>query len=101
MKKIYYLLASLLTVPFACAYATLGSENGHNFIDLELPSGTLWATTNIGADMPEAYGDYFAWGETAVKKTYSWSNYKYGTDESSITDMLCAQSSRNNQCSLE
>ena len=36
----------------------------HEYVDLGLPSGTLWATTNIGATNPEDYGDYFAWGET-------------------------------------
>ena len=46
-------------------------------VDLGLPSGTLWATCNIGADSPEQYGDYFAWGETATKSTYSWSTYKW------------------------
>lgn len=89
MKKIYYLLASLLLVPFIDAFGSFGSENGHDYIDLELPSGTLWATANVGANMPEAYGDYFAWGEIEPKKTYSWSNYKYGTNESSITKYCC------------
>ena len=37
--------------------------NGHEYVDLGLPSGTLWATCNVGADTPEGYGDYFAWGE--------------------------------------
>lgn len=52
-----------------------GSENGHEWVDLGLPSGTKWATTNIGAETPEAYGDYFAWGET---ETYNSSSYKFG-----------------------
>ena len=42
-----------------------------------MPSGTLWATCNIGANSPEEYGDYFAWGETAPKDDYNWSNYKW------------------------
>ena len=50
----------------------------HQYVDLGLPSGTLWATCNVGASNPEDYGDYFAWGETATKTTYSWSNYKHG-----------------------
>ena len=53
------------------------SANGHNYVDLGLPSGTLWATCNVGANNPEDYGDYFAWGETLTKTTYSWDNYKY------------------------
>ena len=51
--------------------------NGHEYVDLGLPSGTLWATCNVGAATPEGYGDYFAWGETTPKTTYNWSTYKY------------------------
>jgi hypothetical protein len=47
-------------------------------VDLGLPSGTLWADRNVGADSPEAYGDYFAWGETEPKDYYSWTTYKWG-----------------------
>lgn len=52
------------------------------YVDLGLPSGTLWATCNVGAGSPEDYGDYFAWGETEPKSAYTWENYKYcmGTD---------------------
>ena len=39
-------------------------NNDHRWVDLGLPSGTLWATMNVGASSPEDYGDYFAWGET-------------------------------------
>ena len=49
----------------------------HEWVDLGLPSGTLWATCNVGANSPEEYGDYFAWGETAPKSDYSLSTYKY------------------------
>ena len=49
----------------------------HEWVDLGLPSGTLWATCNVGASKPEEYGDYFAWGETKPKSDYSWSTYKY------------------------
>ena len=45
--------------------------NGHQFVDLGLPSGLLWATCNIGASTPAEAGSYFAWGETATKTTYS------------------------------
>lgn len=44
---------------------------------LGLPSGTLWATCNIGANSPEEFGDYFAWGETEPKEFYGWGNYKW------------------------
>ena len=49
----------------------------HEYVDLGLPSGLLWATCNVGADTPEAYGDYFAWGETTPKDTYTSDNYTY------------------------
>ncbi len=51
--------------------------DGHEYVDLGLPSGTLWATCNVGATSPADYGDYFAWGETAPKENYDWSTYKW------------------------
>ena len=53
------------------------TANGHEWVDLGLPSGTLWATCNVGASKPEDYGNYYAWGETGTKSTYDWDNYKY------------------------
>lgn len=52
-----------------------GSVGEHEYVDLGLPSGTLWATCNVGASKPEEYGDYFAWGETKPKDYYSWSYF--------------------------
>ena len=54
------------------------SWNGHAYVDLGLPSGLLWATCNVGANAPEDYGDYFAWGETQPKDYYDWSQYCNG-----------------------
>jgi len=56
----------------------------HQYVDLGLPSGTLWATCNVGATNPEDAGDYFAWGETTPKSTYSWDNYTYCREGSSL-----------------
>lgn len=47
------------------------------YVDMGLPSGTLWATCNVGASKPEACGWYFAWGETTPKDVYSWKTYKW------------------------
>ena len=58
---------------------TTGTENGHDWVNLGLPSGTKWATCNVGATSPEKYGNYYAWGETTTKSDYSWDTYKYGT----------------------
>lgn len=63
---------------------THGFTNGHEWVDLGLPSGTLWATCNVGASNPDEYGDYFAWGEMEIKDDYGWSTYLhcYGTSDS-------------------
>ena len=53
--------------------------NGHEYVDLGLPSGLMWATCNVGASSPEGYGDFFAWGETSPKESYTWDTYKWGT----------------------
>lgn len=60
---------------------SLDMHNGHEYVDLGLPSGLKWATCNIGASSPEDYGGYYAWGETTTKSTYGWSNYKHGYKE--------------------
>ena len=76
---------------------------GVEAVDLGLPSGTLWASCNIGATTPEGYGDYFAWGEvepyynsldpltwkSGKENGYAWSSYRYdnsaGHDGSSFS----------------
>ena len=51
--------------------------NGHEFVDLGLPSGLRWATCNVGASSPTDYGNYYAWGEITTKTTYNSSTYTY------------------------
>ena len=67
-------------------------NNGHEYVDLGLPSGTKWATTNVGASSPEGYGNYYAWGETTTKSTYNWSNYKWCNGSSSSMTKYCTSS---------
>ena len=50
-------------------------DNHPHAIDLGMPSGTKWACCNVGADTPEDYGGYYAWGETEEKGYYSLSTY--------------------------
>ena len=50
-----------------------------NCIDLGLPSGLLWAKSNMGTTNPTEIGDYYAWGETSTKKEYHGENYKHYT----------------------
>jgi len=83
----------------------------HEYVDLGLPSGTLWATTNVGATNPEDCGGYFAWGETVprgeedksnlsnyqyadtyVKTYYSSYTYKWGTFEDGLLTKYCDNS---------
>ena len=47
------------------------------YVDLGLPSGNLWAECNLGASSPEAYGDYYAWGEVEPKQVYTYPNHKW------------------------
>lgn len=54
-----------------------GSIGGHEYVDLGLPSGTLWATYNVGATSPYEKGDYFAWGEVEPREDFSWESYKF------------------------
>lgn len=67
-------------------------EVTHEWVDLELPSGTLWATTNVGADTPEEYGDYFAWGETTSKDYYGWDNYAWSNGRWNTLTKYCNKS---------
>ena len=60
-------------------------SNGYDYVDLGLPSGTLWATCNVGASNPSDYGLYFQWGDTkgytaeqvGENKQFTWKDYKW------------------------
>ena len=54
-----------------------GSTDNVEYVDLGLPSGNLWAKCNLGASAPEAFGDYYAWGEVEPKQVYTNSNHKW------------------------
>jgi uncharacterized protein YjdB len=69
-----------------------GRINGRDYVDLGLPSGTLWATMNVGANSPEEYGDYFAWGETTQKDYYEWETYKCCQGDYNTLTKYCYQS---------
>ena len=68
------------------------NANGHEYVDLGLPSGLLWATCNVGADSPEEYGDYFAWGETQPKAEYEWVTYKWSEGSDDELTKYCTDS---------
>lgn len=90
MKRILYrlLLFGAVLAQVGCAqHATDRSTdvNGHHFVDLQLPSGVLWAETNVGANAPTDNGTQYAWGETQTKADYSQSTYRFGTDFEKMT----------------
>lgn len=80
MKSLRLLLAmTSLLLPIT---AIAGVINGFEFVDMGFPSGTKWATCNLGASSPEEYGYYYAWGETVGNSStstrdFSWNTYKY------------------------
>lgn len=83
MKKIIFYLIAVIVIA-GCKktgpsenLAETGEVDGHTWVDLGLPSGTLWAACNVGADVPEDSGFYFAWGETTPKGEYSWRVYSF------------------------
>ena len=99
MQKLTKTIAALmLAIPVVCAAGCKkhndgnGSYNGHDYIDLGLPSGTMWATCNVGADTPEGYGDHFAWGETQPKSYYEWTTYKYANGNHDKLTKYCNNS---------
>ena len=73
-----------------------GSVNGHEYVDLGLPSGTLWATCNVGANKPEGYGNLYAWGETRTKSHYDWETYKYANGNYDKLTKYCSKSDYGN-----
>ena len=99
-------LAGICSVSFRVGNIPTGTGNGlgmrlalgptpdeHDWVDLGLPSGTLWATCNVGASAPEEYGDYFAWGETSPKNEYSWNTYKWCNGSENTLTKYCTDSS--------
>lgn len=72
-KKIITMMVALMAI--ASGAQAQVNANGHALVDLGLPSGTMWATMNIGASSPTASGDHFAWGETETKSSFTAGTY--------------------------
>ncbi len=78
-------LMSFTTQTASTSYSDpTGYLNGYGYVDLGLPSGTKWATCNVGASTPTAYGNYYAWGETTTKETYNSSTYTYSGNPTTL-----------------
>lgn len=69
MKKIISLLCFLFHCGLILAQKAI--PDYVTFVDLGLPSHTVWANMNVGAEKPEECGDYFAWLDTRPKNDYS------------------------------
>ena len=69
-------------------YLECPDDHHPHIIDLGLSSGTKWACCNVGADMPEDYGGYYAWGETEEKTIYNDITYQYCKGEDTDGDGL-------------
>lgn len=65
-------------------YEDGGRKNGHAYVDLGL--SVLWATSNMGATLPQSSGDFYAWGETAPKGSFAWENYRWGDPPTKYKD---------------
>lgn len=95
MKKLTSILFLFLTFLFV-SVSNAAAQQEHEYVDLGLPSRTLWATTNIGAANPWDYGYYFAWGETTKKSNYDWSTYKYANGGYKKLTKYCTKSDYGN-----
>lgn len=96
-SKVYYKASEVQSVGvFGYGEGPDDMPDEHDWVDLGLPSGTLWATCNVGAENPEDYGDYFAWGETigynGGKTTFSWGTYKYCRGSETTLTKYCTNS---------
>ena len=73
MKKMYLMMTLVCMIMGSCKPdGGDGRHEGHVYVDLGL--SVKWATCNVGANSPEEYGDYYAWGETTTKAEYTSEN---------------------------
>ena len=77
--------------------STTNVIDGHEYVDLGLPSGLKWATCNVGASKPHNYGNYYAWGETTTKSSYTEGNSRtYGVSMNDISGNVNYDAARAN-----
>ncbi len=89
MKKTGITLLTILSLSLtisSCKDQTI--YNGHEYVDLGL--SVKWATCNVGAQNPEDYGGFFAWGETESKSNFLWENYRFYVSGDSFVELRTA-----------
>jgi len=75
MKKISFIIISLLLSVVSASAQNDSIASSIEAVDLGLPSGILWASCNVGANAPEEFGDYYAWGETETRQSFKREEY--------------------------
>jgi hypothetical protein len=80
-KQLLQNMLATIAALFIAIIALPTTAQAQDYVDLGLPSGTKWATCNLGASKPSECGDYYAWGETEPKTEYTWATYKWGTED--------------------
>ena len=77
--KVPYVAATLDSIGFVELDA-----NSHEYVDLGLPSGTLWSTCSVGGALNSVGGEYYAWGEIETKENYNENNYKWYSSNNGV-----------------
>lgn len=89
MKKVIVLILAMALLSCEQRFEQItevsitGMENGYYYVDMG--TSVMWATQNIGASIPNAYGTAYAWGEIETKDTFKVSNYAYYVSENEDT----------------
>ena len=101
-----FIAATVDSITFSEQIPGTITNNGYQWVDMGLPSGLLWATCNIGAKTSTEFGDYYAWGETETKESYTNKTYKWYDDSDEIveikySDLFKADASGNIRTLLE
>lgn len=101
-----FVAATVDSITFSEQTEETNNDNGYQWVDMGLPSGLLWATCNLGTNKSTELGDYFAWGETETKESYTNKTYKWYEDSDEIveikySDLFKADASGNIRTLLE
>ena len=101
-----FIAAAVDSITFSEQTEETNNDNGYQWVDMGLPSGLLWATCNLGTNKSTELGDYFAWGETETKESYTNKTYKWYEDSDEIveikySDLFKADASGNIRTLLE
>lgn len=64
-----------------------GASFSKGIYAVDLGLSVKWASCNIGAESPEEYGDYYAWGETEEKSDYGRMTYNYSNTDGGYDDI--------------